>query len=179
MFFRRKASVPDFAESLIRLHAQRYGYDSLLSMLNKSGIALQDLWSANALVEWVILGSYLVRASVTGNCKADLNLRNAILDDFFVKLYAGLSDFGFREEELPQFEEDIRQRFSEYDSERSGEDPDPLIGFGLSVAKHILEGAPLAEGAVAPRHLAMLTVVHFADSASLVGELFKKSRITG
>lgn len=177
MFFRKKASVPDFAELLIRLHARRYSYDSLLSILNKSGITLEDSWSANALIEWLILGCYLVRTGVAGNCNANPKLRNAILDVFFGKLYAGLSDYGFREEELPQLEEDIRLRFSEYDGKMSGQTRDPLIGgFGLSVAKHILERSEVAADAT-PTRLAMIAVAHFGDSASLVGDLFKRFRI--
>ena len=121
MFFRKKVTVSEFASLLIGLHAQRFSYRSLLQLLDKGGTRLEDSRSANALVEWLIFGVYVVRSSVSAKCKESPDLRNAILNSFFDEMYVGLVRYGFREEELPQLEEDIRQRISEYDSAMSGE----------------------------------------------------------
>ncbi|MGB7555698.1 MAG: hypothetical protein WBM04_15095 [Candidatus Korobacteraceae bacterium] len=175
MFFRKKASVLQFAALLIGLHAQEFSYEALLLLLSKSGIAVEDSRSANALVEWLIFGVYVVRSSVTAKCKENPKLRNAILDVFFEQLYAGLARYGFREEELPQLEEDIRQRFREYDSAMSGQSAELLV-FGLTVAKHILGGYDV-ERAPAPYTLAPMLVIHFTACLVVFGKLSTEFRV--
>jgi hypothetical protein len=173
VFFRKKTSVSEFAEMLIRFHAQRFSRDALMLLISTSGIMLEDSRFANALVEWVIFGIYSVRNGVSGNCKEDVRLRNAILDVFFDKLYSGLAASGFTEEELPQFEEDVRLRFGEYDSIVSGNDAHRL---GKTAARHILGEDKLAEN---PKQyeFAMLVLLHFADSAPPLSDLFRNCKI--
>lgn len=171
--FRKKTTAVEFADILIRYHAERFSRDALFQVANRCMISPEDSGSANATVEWLIFGIYLVRVSVTGACGKDVTLRSALLDAFFIRLYARLARAGFREEEFPELEDDIRERFREFDAAMSSEEPDNL---GRIAARRILKKDVLTEPS--EQQFAFRLYLHFVDSMSPVKKLFGDFKVT-
>lgn len=171
MLFKKRLSVHDFASRLIQLHAAMFGRAALLAQTGQLGISLEGQRLANATSEWLFFGTYTVRQCLATQCGKDVALRDAILDEFFDQLYAGLRLAGVNESEFPHIEDCIKARFLKYDRAQLESRRDPLYSLGLAAS--ILMFGESVDAA----KFAMLPSLAFADSIEPIKNLFKGCKI--
>jgi hypothetical protein len=149
-----------------------FGRETLLTFANQSQLRLKESQLPNALSEWLFFGTYVVRQGVASRCTEDQLLRDAILNEFFALLYAGLQTAGVKQSELTHLEHCIKARFQEYDRAQLESQGNPAYGLGLAVSTLMFGETPDAA------MFAMLPALQFADSLESIKKLFHDFKVT-
>ena len=171
MLLRRRMDAHDFAARLIQLHANNFGRASLLAFAEGVQHPIKESQLQNALSEWLFFGAYVIRQCVGARCGADTALRDAILDEFFERMYAGLRAAGVAESDLPHVEHCITARFQHYDRSQAGSRGSPMYSLGLAASTLMFgEGVEAVCFAVLPE-------VQFADSMDSIRKLFDDFKV--
>ncbi len=178
MLFKKKASVGDFATSLVASAAFLFSPDTLAKTAKEAHVSLEDqALYGNALWEWIIFGVFVVRMGVQAGCGRDTKLRDAIMDSFMLRLYSSLLESGMKLRDYPELQAGIVQRFEEYESALENHvGGGPMHHLGRAVARRILGGPDpydmqaYAFGAVMP--------VYLLEGATAVKNLFKAFKIS-
>lgn len=134
VLFRKRKSIPDFAGELILLHAKRFGYDALVSYVKQLRIAVTDQQLSNALAEWMLFGTYVVRQGVKAKCRENAAMSDAIINSFIGQFCTGLEHAGAPSSELSRLQHCIVARFQEYDRVQLESHGNPIYALGIRVS---------------------------------------------
>lgn len=152
------------------LHGQRYAAPSFHWFTDKFKISLEKVRLGGALTDWLVFGAYLIRRGVSSGCGENEAFRDAILDSFFDMMYAALRNAGMKELEFFEFEEGMRQQFSQYDSAMKAA-KDPLYSAILALSTNIFGETVAATG------FALAAFAYSADTLLAIRNLFDDSKI--
>jgi hypothetical protein len=171
MALKKRIAVEELAEGFRLFHAKAFNEQSLLESAEKSGLSLDGQYAQqNAVREWRTFGLFVVSQGVSAACKGNEELRNRILDAFFVCFYAGMAQAGTKRSDFPSIEREFRMRFHDYYSALNNPGPPgpswhlgktvsmnlfgetiphpSLLVFGLSVNAALIAGVKTIRGIV-------------------------------
>lgn len=164
---------------LVLTHAYLFfDRDALKRTAERAQVSLEDDPAAftNAVWEWAIWGSYVVSAGVDAACDRNIQLRDAIMDSFYLQLYASLAKSGMKASHLPDLENDIRERLNEYHSALSNfTGGEAVFHLGLAVAKNVLGEAT---NFMSREAFGQQATILWIEGAKTIKELFRKCKVS-
>jgi hypothetical protein len=152
------------------LHGRRYAAPSFHWLTDRFKISLEKARLGAALMDWLVFGAYLTRRGVSSGCGENEALRDNLLNSFFDMMYAALRNAGMKELEFFEFEEGMRQRFTQYDSVMA-EANDPLRCAASALSTNIFGET------VEAAKFSMAAFFYSADTLLAIRDFFYESKI--